>query len=153
MLRVVLVGIFTVCCAQLAKAQELPRLDSDVKNAFIIICDTSPGKTIVLDENGKWLHRVKELDIRLESNTLMMKCVMYEGPYKPSAPEIKSWRLSQVKSVSEQEFQTMINALQTDYDAVKRLIQSSAISEKQPISDSQIKTVQSTTNLLDGSKK
>lgn len=99
--------------------QDIPRLD-EPKAAFLLICDTTPSKVIILDETGKWLHRAKEIEVKVDGSTSTIKCTLYEGHYRPSSPEIKSFRLSQVKTVSETEFQTMINNLQTDPDAVRK---------------------------------
>lgn len=96
-----------------------PQIDTD-KSAFLIICDTAPHKIIVLDDTGKWMHRVRETEIKIDSNSTLMKCVMFEGHYRPSSPESKNWKLAQIKTVSETEFQTMINELQSDPDVVRK---------------------------------
>lgn len=99
--------------------QDIPRLD-DPKSAFLLICDTSPSKIILLDEAGRWMHRVKEIEVRIDGNSSVVKCTSYEGHYRPTSPDVRQFRLSQVKTVSESEFQVMINNLQTDPDAVRK---------------------------------
>ena len=99
--------------------QDIPRLD-DPKSAFLLICDSSPSKIILLDEAGRWMHRVKEIEVRIDGNSSVVKCTSYEGHYRPTSPDVRQFRLSQVKTVSESEFQAMINNLQTDPDAVRK---------------------------------
>jgi hypothetical protein len=99
-------------------AQQDVKQEAD-RSAFLVVCDTSPSKIIVLDDTGKWLHRVRETEIKIDTNATM-KCIMYEGHYRPSNPEIKTWRLAQIKTVTEAEFQSMINNLQNDPDAVRK---------------------------------
>ena len=106
-------------------SQDIPRLDGDPKTTFLLVCDTAPSKIIVLDDNGKWLHRVKEAEIKIDGTTASIRCTLYEGHYRPTSPDIKIYRLSQVKSISESDFQTLINNLQDDPTAVKRFLSGS----------------------------
>lgn len=113
--------LLSLISASLITAVNLPQegKQEPEKSAFLIICDTNPSKVIVLDDTGKWMHRVRETEIKIDGNT-MMKCTMYEGYYRPSSPEVKTWKLAQIKTVSETEFQTMINSLQISPDAVRK---------------------------------
>jgi hypothetical protein len=103
-------------------AQDIPRLDGELQPVFLVICDSSPSKIIVLDDTGKWLHRVRDTEIKIDGSTPIIKCTLYEGHYRPTSPEIKVWRLNQIKTVSETEFQNMINKLQSDPEAVKKIL-------------------------------
>lgn len=125
-LTVTIFGIFGTLLAQ--DTQKSLRLDNPTKPAFVVICDSSPDRIIVLDELGKWVHRVKEAEIRIEGQVSTIKCLMYEGTFRPSNPEIKVWKLIQIKSVPDAEFQSLIDGLQTDPDAVKKKF--SSIAEK-----------------------
>ena len=93
-------------------------------SVFIIICDEKPGQAFVLDSTGKWLSTVRDVTI---SFTIGQKvpsviCTLWSGPFKPSNPEVKAFELMQLKSVTNAEFQSMIDALQTDPDAISRQI-------------------------------
>jgi hypothetical protein len=90
---------------------------------FAIVCDSQPGKMLVLDSSGKWLSSVKSVEMRLEpGQPALVTCVMYEGTLKPSKPQIKSWTLSQIKSVSAAEFQQMVDAVQSNPEAIKEML-------------------------------
>lgn len=106
-----------------ATEAQIPRLDGvgSLKSVFLIVCDSAPNKIIILDDTGRWIHRVKEAEIKIDgSSTSTVKCLMYEGAFRPSQPETKTWRLSQIKTVSDVDFQGMIDGLQTDPEAVKK---------------------------------
>ena len=92
----------------------------EIKQVFVMVCDSAPHKLIILDESGKWMHRVKEADIRIDNGNSTVRCMLYEGSFKPTSPEVKTWRLAQLKSITEAEFQSHIDNLQTDPDAVKK---------------------------------
>lgn len=90
-----------------------------------IVCDENPNRIIVVDEHGKWMATVRETTTITTANPdspVMVTCVMYEGLIKPSQPLTKTWRLASEKSLSAAEFQQLIDALQNDQEAVKKLI-------------------------------
>lgn len=121
MLKSLTVLLLSICSASLIATASLPQetKQETERSAFLIICDINPSKIIVLDDAGKWMHRVRETEIKIDGNAIM-KCTMYEGHYRPSSPEVKSWKLAQIKAVSETEFQAMINNLQNDPEAVRK---------------------------------
>lgn len=93
------------------------------QSVFILMCDASPEKVIVLDTSGRWISKAREIEIKLGGGGMAaVKCVMYEGAYKPRNPLVKTWKLGQISTVSENRFQEMIDNLQNDPEAVKKLI-------------------------------
>lgn len=100
-------------------AGTIPRLDGG-KSVFMIVCDASPDKYIVLDQDGKWLPNVKQAQVRFDlGKAPMMTCTMYSGVYVPTNPEVKMWRLAQIRSVSTAEFQRTIDSLQSNPSLTK----------------------------------
>lgn len=97
---------------------------------FIIACDADPKKLIVLDSMGKWLSDVKSTQITFALNSQpVVVCTMYQGLIRPTQPKIGTWKLAQFKSVSLKEFQDMIDALQKDPDAVRKMLEKKTGSE------------------------
>ncbi len=106
-----------------AQEQELPRLDSIDKPspAYLVVCDSDPSKIIVLDVTGKWLSEVKTASIVIKiGSPATLRCELYSGSIRPSRPNIMNWDLAQVQSVTNADFQSMIDNLQTDPTYVKR---------------------------------
>lgn len=102
-------------------AETIPRLDGG-KSVFMIICDASPDRYIVLDQDGKWLPNVKNAHIRFDlGKAPVMTCTMYSGVYEPTNPEVKMWRLAQMRSVSTTEFQRTIDSLQSNPSLTNKL--------------------------------
>ena len=102
-------------------ADTIPRLDGG-KSVFMIVCDESPDKYIVLDQDGKWLPTVKNAQIRFDlGKAPMMTCTMYSGIYVPTNPDVKMWRLAQMRSVSMAEFQRTIDSLQSNPSLTNKL--------------------------------
>jgi hypothetical protein len=94
-----------------------------ISGVFVIACDSEPNKIIVLDATGKWLHTVKSVEVKFDiGHPVTITCQMYEGVLRPSRPETKSWRLAQLKTVTEADFQQMIDNLQTDPEAIRALL-------------------------------
>lgn len=88
-------------------------------SAFIIVCDSSPNQVIVLDSQGKWLPTVRSAKVEIEiGKPASITCVMWSGQFKPSNPETRTWTLSQMKSVNAQQFQTYVDQLQTNPNAI-----------------------------------
>jgi hypothetical protein len=107
------------------KEEVIPKKDesqpkTDPASAFLIVCDAQPARVILLDANGKWVPTVKSVEIKFDLGGVnTITCVLYEGPLKPTAPIIKTWVLSQMKSVTAVEFQKMIDSLQSSPEAIK----------------------------------
>ncbi len=106
--------------------KEEVRSNSQLTDAYAIICESQPDRVIVLDSTGKWLANVKIVDIKLNVGSPIapaatMSCTMYEGQVKPSEPQVKTWRLIQLKTLSAHEFQQKIDSLQTDPNAIKTM--------------------------------
>ncbi len=92
-------------------------------NVFVIVCDAKPGQMIVLDGDGKWVPSVKGIEIKFDvGQSPTLTCTIYEGQFKPSRPQMKSWTISQMKTVSNAEFQRMVDSLQTDPEAIKSML-------------------------------
>ncbi len=103
---------------QILPNEESPKPET-LPSAFVIVCDSAPGKVIVLDKDGKWISTTKAVDVRfIIGHEATISVVIYEGIVKPSKPEIRVWHLAQLKSVSALEFQKMVDNLQTDPTAI-----------------------------------
>lgn len=124
LLAIAILFVASVGLSQEIKDDAIPRLDGGdvMRPCFLIVCDSAPNRILILDDAGKWMHRVKETEIKIDSNqSSTVKCLMYEGAFRPSRPESKTWRLSQVRTVSDAEFQALVDNLQTDPEAVKKM--------------------------------
>lgn len=94
-----------------------------VGSVFLIVCDAKPGQVIVLDQNGKWISSVKGVEIKFDvGKSPTITCVIYEGLFRPSNPQTKTWVLAQMKTVASSEFQKMVDSLQTDPEAIKSML-------------------------------
>lgn len=127
--------LFVTASAQDATTAELPRLDdgaaivpvtpvAPTNSVFIIVCDAKPGQILVLDSTGTWLSTVRDAKIEfiIGENTPKVTCTMWSGPLKPTKPDVKSWDLAQLKSVTDAEFQKMVDSLQVDPEAIRRRV-------------------------------
>ena len=92
-------------------------------SVFAVVCDGKPGQMIILDSNGKWVPNVKNIEIKAEiGNQAVITCTIYEGVLKPTRPNVKSWTLSQMKTVTNSEFQKLVDSLQSDPEAIKSML-------------------------------
>jgi hypothetical protein len=115
--------IHSIGLARSAAAQEP---DTQEDPVFVIVCDAKPGRWLVLDSTGKWISAVQIVDlgpISIGDTTPKITCTMWSGPIKPNNPIIKTWNLAQLKSVTEPEFQEMLDSLQADPDAIRRRVE------------------------------
>lgn len=123
-MRSTALALFVVCwCANLS-GQDVTVgsvIDQTETQAFLIICDTDPGKFIVLDDAGLWLPDVKSADVIINiGNPATIRCTMYAGLIKPTNPLVRSFMLVQIQSVPLTDFQKMIDGLQRDAAFVKK---------------------------------
>jgi hypothetical protein len=92
-------------------------------DAFVIACDSNPSQVIVLDAQGKWISGVRNVEIKFDiGQPASLQCQVYEGSLKPTKPLIRSWKLTQIKTVNSVEFQQMIDELQHNPDGIKSLL-------------------------------
>jgi len=104
------------------KDDEIPRLDASM-SAFVIVCDSQPSKMLVLDSTGKWMSTVKSVDVKVEiGQPATITCTLYEGYLKPTKPQVRTWQLAQMKTVTATEFQQMVDAIQSNPDAIKDML-------------------------------
>lgn len=106
-----------------SQQQPIPRLDDQASGSIlVIVCDSNPEKWLVLDSDGKWIHSVRSIELKLEigKSTPKAICTMWSGPIKPTNPEVKTWDLSQFKSVGAAEFDQMVDSVQGDPEAIKK---------------------------------
>jgi len=118
-------GLFLIIVISGAIQDELPRLDGapTPDSVFIVVCDANPSQILILDEDGKWIDTIRSIELSfVMGQRPNVKCTMWSGPFKPTVPDVKVWNLAQLKSVSEDEFQQMVDSLQTDPEAVRRRI-------------------------------
>jgi hypothetical protein len=108
--------------AQEPAAPDTPAVSED--SVFVIVCDAKPSQWLVLDSTGKWVSGVRSVEVTLTigSATPTVKGTLWSGPIKPKNPQVKTWKLVQLKSVTEAEFQEMLDSLQTDSDAIRRRV-------------------------------
>lgn len=97
---------------------------SDPKSVFLLICESNPEQLCVLDSSGSWISDVRsaKINFTIGSTKPQIECTMWAGPFKPSSPRVSTWDLIQIKSVSQEKFQTVIDSLQNDSAAVRKLI-------------------------------
>lgn len=111
--------IFVATFGKVVDAQE----PEEVQSVFIIACDVEPKKIIILDNTGKWLNDVKSVNVIFAGGVPpIVTCTIYRGFVRPTRPEIKTWKLAQFKSVNTEDFQSMIDGLQTDPNAVTKIL-------------------------------
>ena len=92
----------------------------DTKHIFIIFETTSPNKIIVLDDDGKWIPQIKSVNIKMAiGEAPVCVCTMWNGFFKPSKPAVAEYPMKQARSVTEKEFQTMIDELQANPFAIR----------------------------------
>jgi hypothetical protein len=116
-------GIVTSSTTGTSQPQAIPRLDNQTSGSIlVIVCDSNPEKWLVLDSDGKWIHAVRSIEVKLEigKSTPKAICTMWSGPIRPTNPEIKTWDLSQLKTVSPVEFDQMVDSVQSDPEAIKK---------------------------------
>jgi hypothetical protein len=112
--------------AQEPLEDELPPVSTPVNattnTAFVILCDENPSQIIVLDSNGAWMPGVRTAAISVEIGKPVAKivCTLWDGPFRPTNPQTMNLQLSQIKSVSVDEFQDYVDKLQNDPMAVAR---------------------------------
>lgn len=98
-----------------------PDVASGNNHGFLIVCNNNPQKFIVLDNDGNWTPDVREAVIKLKiADDASMECVSFVGLIEPSNPKRVSWHLLEMKSVSDEEFQQMIDGLQADRGFLKK---------------------------------
>lgn len=107
-----------------AAPQPIPRLDSQQGSGsiLVIVCDSKPEKLLVLDAAGKWIPSVQSIEVKLEIGRTTPKaiCTLWSGPIKPTKPEVRTWDLAQLKSVSSSEFDQMVDQVQSDPEAIRK---------------------------------
>lgn len=104
-------------------ADEDPSRPTNAGSAFLVSCESQPNKVIVLDSTGKWVSTVKSIEIKFDIGApATLVCVCYEGNFKPTKPQVKSWNLVQIKTVGAAEFQQMVDAVQGNPDAFKDML-------------------------------
>jgi hypothetical protein len=92
-------------------------------SVFVIACDSAPTKVIILDQAGKWIPSIKQVEVKFEiGSPATIVCVMYEGAIRPTNPVTKTWGLAQLKTVPATNFQQMIDTLQTNPDAIREML-------------------------------
>ena len=93
-------------------------------SVFIIICDEKPGQVFVIDSAGKWLSTIRDVTISFSIGQKIpsVVCTLWSGPFKPTNPEIKTFELVQLKSVTNNEFQSMIDASETDPEVISHQV-------------------------------
>ena len=98
-----------------------------VKAVFLLLCESDPQLMCVLDADGIWISNVRsaKIDFVIGLAKPQIECTMWSGPFKPTKPKVTSWDLLQVKSVTKDKFQTVVDSLQTDSAAVKKMITNS----------------------------
>ncbi len=88
---------------------------------FLIFTNDKPENIIVLDSTGKWMPDVRSVTINMSlGQPPACECVMWSGPFKPSSPIRATYTLKQAKSVTQEEFQKMIDDLQLNPNALKK---------------------------------
>lgn len=92
-------------------------------NVFVVLCDARPGQLLVINSEGKWLAGVRSVEIKSEvGKDATISCQMWDGPIRPSRPQVKTWTLAQVKTIPQTEFQRLVDSLQTDPDAIRSFL-------------------------------
>ena len=104
--------------------ESTPSVSTNPKSVFLIICESNPEQLCVLDSKGSWISDVRsaKINFTIGSTKPQIECTMWAGPFKPSAPRVSTWDLVQIKSVDQDKFQTVIDSLQNDSSAVRKLI-------------------------------
>jgi hypothetical protein len=98
-------------------------LTSGVKAVFCIICDAEPSKFIILDQDGQWVPDVHSAVFTFEPNkTAEITCTIWVGPYKPTKPTEKTWKLEQMMTVPKDQFSKYVDELQADPKAVAKTL-------------------------------
>ena len=117
------VALLTVALVQEPASTPQPPAVVQSNNALMIVCDAEPSKFILLDSEGKWLSSVREakLNYTLQAPPTI-ECTMYEGAFKPKNPKMKTWSITEIKSVSSEDFYGYIDALQEDPFAIKKML-------------------------------
>lgn len=114
-------GVFLINLIGPMQEEELPRLDDT--GALVIVCDANPNQMIILDSNGKWLSSVRNVEFKIDiNNSATITCIMWNGPIRPTNPKIETWQLSQLKSVAENDFKSIVDSLQKDPEAIHNML-------------------------------
>ena len=97
---------------------------ADTKTVFLLICESDPQLLCVLDNKGNWINEVRsaKINFTIGEGKPQIECTMWAGPFKPSKPKVITWDLIQIKSIDKQKFQTIIDSLQSDPSAVRKMI-------------------------------
>ena len=122
-MTLVLFASVSMVCAQDDPAPDPPApVDTPANNdVYVIVCDAEPGQMVVLDSNGVWLSSVRTVEITftIGASNPKAKCTMWAGPIRPNNPVVENWNLAELKSVAAEEFQEMLDSLQTNPEAVR----------------------------------
>ena len=119
MTLVLFASVSMVCAQDEDPAPDpVPQASNDV---YVIVCDAEPGQMVVLDSNGVWLSSVRTVEITFTIGAAnpKAKCTMWAGPIRPNNPVVENWNLAELKSVAAEEFQEMLDSLQTNPEAVR----------------------------------
>lgn len=83
-----------------------------IEECNIVFCETDTKKCLIFDGEGSWLRQVRYMQIAMRyPERAYVALKMYDGLYEPSEPVVKKMWVKKIVSVSDQEFQKMIDEL------------------------------------------
>lgn len=83
----------------------------------LVFCDTDPRKALVLNADGKVIVDARSLSIEMPAmgKTPRVSCQVYAGPYAPTRPLVREWRLLSLKFATPEEFQKLVDQADTEF--------------------------------------
>lgn len=88
---------------------------SPVQDVILVVNTEDVNKVLVISVDGTWLADAREVVIKSSIGSASkpsIQCVMYKGLFRPTTPQVKSWRLHSIITASPTDFQKILDGLQ-----------------------------------------
>lgn len=96
------------------ETKEAPR-EPPIKSVIVIINSGDMSRILVVSSDGRWVHEARAIIIDSTIGSpkpAKIKCTMYKGLFKPTKPEVKTWELKELMTITSSDFQKILDGLQ-----------------------------------------
>lgn len=126
---ILMVAVVSVAFVGPSMAQDVtvsaPPANTVLPMCHIVFCQTDTRKCLVFDDKGNWLRSVRLMQMAMRyPDKAYVALKMYEGIYEPTKARVEKRFVNKIVSVTETEFQKMIDDLhkggEVDLDRKKK---------------------------------